>query len=181
MGQPKQLLQVNGETLIHRAARLALATAPQTLFVVLAEPADAIATALQALPHQVCINPDPIAGMGSSLHAAAPGASPFDHVLVLVCDQPALSESHLQALLAGAKLARSGCAATALQGKPGVPAVVPGAWFNDLPTRGDGGFRARLRALPDEALKLLAGDALALDIDTAEDLVQARALGLIDA
>jgi molybdenum cofactor cytidylyltransferase len=181
LGQPKQLLCRNGETLLHRAVRIALETGPEVLIVVLGSNPSAYQAALQDLPHETVINENAANGLASSLQAAAPHVADHAQVLVLMSDQPALSAVHLQRLLDGARRSRSGCAATQLHGLAGVPAVVPGHWFNQLPLDpSQAGFRDRLRALADDALRLLPADGLELDIDTPQDLAHARSLGLLD-
>lgn len=181
LGQPKQLLRRDGETLVHRAARLGAATLPRRLVVVLAEQAGPIADALADLDHRSVLNLAPQRGLAGSLQAAAPLLRDMPRVLVMTCDQPTLTAAHLERLLHAARTATSGCAATRLAGSAGVPAVVPGDWFAALGTPDDDrGFRARLRALPADALSLVDGPGLEQDIDTPDDLAAARAAGLID-
>ncbi len=189
LGQPKQLLRIDGETLLHRVVRLARSTNPAALVVVLPPDANAIGEALGDQALTMVINPEPQRGMRSSLEVAAPLVVGFARVLVVTCDQPALEAAHLHALLRGACNALSGCAGTRLSvgtdadaGAVGVPAVVPGHWFADLAGgSGDSGFRARLRALDPASVYLLDAPALALDIDTPDNLRAAQSLGLIDA
>lgn len=181
LGRPKQLLRRDGETLLHRMVRLARGTAPSVLVVVLPEASGLLTDAVSDLDCVQALNPDAQRGMGSSLLVAAPSVQAFDHVLVVACDQPALEAAHLDALLDSANRSASGCAATLLLGTLGVPAVVPGAWFADLADgQGDSGFRARLRAMEPGTVGVLHAPALALDIDTPDDLRAARELGLID-
>lgn len=181
LGQPKQLLTQQGETLLHRAARLGHATRPGRMVVVLDSERGPMVDALAHIPHHLAINPDPASGLSSSLRIATPHVQAFADVLVLVCDQPALSAEHLETLLRGARTVSSGCAATALDGLPGVPAVVPGHWFTALSADlHDTGFRARLRQLHPGELFLLHGDRMEQDIDTPAALVRARAAGLVD-
>ena len=187
LGQPKQLLRRQGETLLHRAVRLAAATLPTHLVVVLPATGDWTAS-LSDLAHLPLINADATSGMASSLRMAAGHVRAFARVLVMGCDQPAMEEQHLHALLTGAQAAPSGCAATLIAGRPSTPAVVPGHWFGalqDAPheaatTPRDQGFRQRLRALPLQQLHLLDAPDIALDIDTAAHLHAARARGLLD-
>jgi len=182
LGQPKQLLTQQGETLLHRAARLGHDTRPDRLVVVLDSEHGPMADALADIPHHAAINADPASGLGGSLRVAAPHVAASAYVLVLVCDQPALSTEHLETLLRGARTVSSGCAATALDGLPGVPAVIPGHWFTTLSADlNDTGFRTRLRQLDPARLFLLQDDGLRLDIDTPAALARARAEGLIDA
>lgn len=183
LGRPKQLLTRGGETLVHRAARLACGSGAQRTWVVIGAGGEAIAAALRGLPCDTIDNPDWSQGLSSSLRHAAPqvieAALP---VLVLACDQPALDAAHLSPLLEAAAGAPSECAATAYGDDPGIPAVVPAAWFADIDARAaDHGFRSRLRSLGDALVRIHAPESLALDIDTPTQLAHARALGVIDA
>ncbi len=181
LGQPKQLLRRAGETLLHRMARLAASTGPFALVIALPAHAHAMAEMLRDISGLEIVHPEPGQGMGASLQAAAASVKGCSRVLVLGCDQPALESPHLHALLDGATHSESGCAATVLSGTVGVPAVVPGNWFEELDgVPGNVGFRERLRTLPRQHLALIHAPGLALDIDTLEDLVAARRLGLID-
>ncbi len=182
LGTPKQLLTRDGEALVHRSLRLAQATAPGCLVLVLGAHAQEVGDAGRDIPHLAIINPDWAQGMHGSLRAASAAVTAFARVLVLGCDQPALDAGHLVALLDGATQAASGCAATVSgNGPPGVPAVVPGDWFarfDDI--EADRGFGQRLRAMPPTALYRLQAPELALDIDTHAQLQSARRQGLID-
>lgn len=182
LGQPKQLLTRDGEPLVHRAVRLAAATAPRALLVVVGANADLISAALADLPHTVIPNRDWSSGLGGSLRQAGRQVSnDVACVLVLACDQPALEAHHLQALVEGAGSASSGCAATLHGDALGVPAVVPRAWFDEADAmEGDAGFGHRLRRLPAGAVFALRAPELSLDIDTPGDLEQARASGRVD-
>lgn len=191
LGRPKQLLRRNGETLLQRAARCASATGPALLVLVLPPTGAAWHALLEHIDHRPLINPGAGTGMAGSLQLAAPHVDPRAPVLILGCDQPALDVPHLQALLAGARASVSGCAATLIEGRPSMPAVVPGDWFATLAmpapegaghaAHADRGFRQRLRALPSADLFLLADPDLALDIDTLADLQRAQECGLLDS
>lgn len=182
LGQPKQWLCRDGETLLHRAVRLATETAPDAVWVVVAEANEATSQALADLRCTQLVNTSPTADMADSLRTAAGAVRAVPQVLVMLCDQPALTRGHLRALLDGARGSASGCAATLLHGLAAVPAVVPGHWFDAVPSgTGRGGFRQRLRALPRETVFLLPSTELELDIDTPDDLRAARQQGLIDA
>lgn len=181
LGQPKQLLRRAGETLLHRMARLAASTGPAALVIALPAHAQGMAGILRDIPGLTIVHPEPGREMGASLQVAADRVKTHSRVLVLGCDQPALESTHLHALLDGAMGSASGCAASMLSGTVGVPAVVPGSWFETLgPGHGNAGFRDRLRSLPRQHLAMIHAPALALDIDTLEDLRRARDQGLID-
>jgi molybdenum cofactor cytidylyltransferase len=184
LGRPKQLLTREGETLVHRAARLASETSPERLLVVVGAERDDIARSLHDMPCELIDNPEWREGLGTSLRAAgqAIAAGPEAPVLVLGCDQPALELRHLQALLAGAQTAASRCAATAHGDRFGIPAVVPCDWLADADElTGDRGFGARLSVLATGSICALQAPELGLDIDTLDDLREAISLKWLDA
>ncbi len=136
LGRPKQLLMREGEPLVRRAARLALATAPRRLLVVTGGAGDAVAAALDGLVWQRVHHAGWATGLAGSLRAAGDvlGADASPSVLLVGCDQPALASAHLHALLAGSAAVSSGCAATRhaearLAARVGIPAVVPADWL----------------------------------------------------
>ncbi|HIE5510990.1 TPA: nucleotidyltransferase family protein [Stenotrophomonas maltophilia] len=182
LGQPKQLLTRQGETLVHRVVRLALELAPSQVLVVVGGNAQAVTSSISGLDATPVTNHHWESGLASSLQVAGTHLLPaVTAVMVVACDQPAIEHSHLQALLLGARASASGCAGTRHGNVLGVPAVVPRAWFNAAGATGDRGFGARLRQLPIDAVHALHAPELGLDIDTPEDLARARLAGWIDA
>lgn len=181
LGQPKQLLTRDGETLVHRAVRLALATSPAQVLVVVGASGDSIAAGVTDLKCAVISNRDWQSGLAGSLHIAGQRLdAAVQSVLVLVCDQPALERQHLDALLEGAGATGTGCAATVHGDAPGVPAVVPRDWFDAMPGAGDRGFGARLGRLRAAGIFLLDAPELGMDIDTPGHLAKAREMGWLD-
>lgn len=183
LGRPKQLLTRDGETLVHRAVRLAATTQPQRILLVTGAHAPDIAAACADLPVQIVDNPAWRQGMGSSLRAAAQALSldaGLRACLLLACDQPALQAAHLHALLAAAQRSRAQCAVTDYGEACGIPAVVTMALLAHAP-EGDRGLRAVLAALPADDVARVYNSQLALDVDTAEDLRAAIAGGWVDA
>ena len=182
LGRPKQLLRREGETLLHRAVRLAQETGPSRVLVVLGAYREEAIAALRDLDCETRDNPDWEQGLSSSLHCAAQALSDVDApILLLVCDQPALERSHLRALLSAARHSTSACAATAHGASLGIPAVVmPALLRQHPPERGDQGLRRALNALPRDALGVLDAAELGFDIDTPADLKHARRCGWID-
>ena len=192
LGRPKQLLTRQGETLVHRAVRLALETAPSRLIVVTGAHATGVESAIADLPGVECLhNPLWNEGMAGSLRRAAlrlldeadahgdvDGAR-VHRVLILACDQPALESHHLCALLAGAAGSANACAATVHGERLGIPAVVtPALLAQSRNLGGDRGLGARLTRSP--GVWRLHAPELALDIDTTQDVVQAVRSGWLD-
>ena len=183
LGQAKQLLERDGETLVHRAVRLALATHPSRTLLVTGGRGDAVATAVTGLDVEIVSNPAWEEGLASSLRAAALAldgeAAPC---LILGCDQPALQLGHLHKLLEGAAASASGCAATAHGDAPGIPVVVSAPMLADEARQlsGDRGLRAALQRLPAGSIHLLHAQELQFDLDTPADVRHAIAAGWVD-
>ncbi|KLD75888.1 nucleotidyltransferase family protein [Xanthomonas hyacinthi] len=183
LGQAKQALTRDGEPLLRRAARLALAASPVRCVVALGAQAEALRPLLDGLPVEIAINPDWASGMGGSLaclRTALHDDASITHSLVLGCDQPALDAAHLQDLLAAAYRAASGCAVSAYAGVRGMPAVVAQACWRELPLRGDQGLRGLFDAMVLDSLGCIVAPALALDLDTPQDVLAAVERGWLD-
>ena len=158
----KQLVELDGEPLVRRAARIALASRAAHVAVVLGAYADDIAPALAGLAVARLDNAAWAEGMASSVRSAAAWAATTDAtaLVLCVCDQPAVTTAHLDALIAehAADLART--IGSSYAGAVGVPAILPRArWPELLALHGDRGARA---LLGDDALTLANGE---LDVD----------------
>lgn len=160
----KQLVELDGEPLVRRAARLAAASRASHVAVVLGAYADEIAPALAGLAVVRLDNPSWAEGMASSVRAAAAWAATTDAtaLLLCVCDQPAVTTAHLDALITAhdadtahdAREART--IGSSYDGAVGVPAIIPRArWPELLALRGDRGARALLGS---DALPLAGGE-----------------------
>ncbi|HEY8010443.1 MAG TPA: nucleotidyltransferase family protein [Rudaea sp.] len=171
LGETKQLLIYRGETLVWRAARAAMATAPGDAVIVLGAQADSIFTQVQDLPLRRVDCADWQAGMGASLRAGiAALSSTCIGALIVLCDQPHLEAAHLESLCAAWRPQPLCAAASLYVGHLGVPALLPRAWFADLQTlEGDRGARDLLAARRDQVIAI-ANEALALDLDRPGDL-----------
>lgn len=181
LGQPKQLLTRESETLVHRATRLALETSPSEVLVIVGAHASSIAAAVAHLQCEVVTNPGWASGLAGSLRTAGAHLdATARRVLVLLCDQPGLERHHLDALLQGARDAATGCAATRHNDALGVPVVVPRDWFESLDEAGDRGFGYRFAQLRSADIFQLHAPELGADIDSPLDLAAARSKGLVD-
>ena len=150
LGQPKQLVRYNGETLIERAIRIARDSGAAPVIVVLGAHHAQISAVIR-LDHETAIfNPFWAAGIASSIHA---GLDAIDQhapasrgALILPCDQLRLSADHLRALLSAfAAQTEPSIAASTYAGALGIPAVFPRAVFPELlALQGDKGARELL-------------------------------------
>jgi CTP:molybdopterin cytidylyltransferase MocA len=176
LGQPKQLLRLDPaspETLLERAVRLAREANLSPVIVVLGANHDQILATTSLPGANPILNPDWHEGMASSiqlgLHTTRELAPNAPGLLLMTCDQPAVTADHLRRLTATDILAASEYA-----GRRGVPAYIPLSHWSSLASlRGDTGARDLL--LDAKSLSLPLG---ALDIDTPEDLAYARTLAL---
>lgn len=178
LGEPKQLLRLDGETLVHRAARLGLATAPAQALLVVGAQAEATWAAASGLGLRRVDCPDWNDGLGASLRAGLAAVSPSNEgALVLLCDQPGLDAAHLRALVAAWQKQPTHAAASAYAGVLGVPALLPRAWFAALSRNaGDRGARDLLRERADQ-VHAIPAPALSDDVDGPRDLAKLSAEG----
>ncbi|MBL8256834.1 MAG: nucleotidyltransferase family protein [Pseudoxanthomonas mexicana] len=182
LGRPKQLLTRDGETLVHRAARLAREAGASRVLVVVGAHADEMRNALADLSVEYVVNNAWQTGMAGSLRLAAEALATHEAAtLLLACDQPALALSHLQALRKAALRTLAGTAATRFGDRLGIPALVsPDILHRALALHdGDRGLRDVLNV---DGLDVVPCDApeLAYDIDTWEDIDAAIAKGWLD-
>ncbi len=181
LGQPKQLLSIDGQSLLRRSAEAALGIDPEVAVVVLGAHHDLIAPELAGLPLQVVVNPNWATGMASSLHvglAAVLAQQPSTAaVLILLCDQPLLTAEVLQQLVAA--FGQTGgpiVASRYANGVLGVPILFSQPLFPELRLlTGDAGARKLLAQWPDLVQKVDFPEGL-LDVDTPEDwaMIQAQ-------
>lgn len=183
LGRAKQLLTRDGETLVHRAARLCADASPLRLLVVLGAYRNDIVQALAGVDCEFVVNDEWEQGLAGSLKVAAAAlAGHTGPTLIVACDQPALEAAHLRRLLDGAAAADLGCAATLHGGAPGIPAVLAPSWLGHADElRGDRGLGQRLRGLPAGSVWTMAATELEFDIDDDADLRAAIEQGLIDS
>jgi molybdenum cofactor cytidylyltransferase len=174
MGRPKATLVLAGETLVHRAARVALEAGCDAVVVVVGADAAASARALADLPVHVAPNPEHRSGLASSIRTgvrAAAGLEPRAHaVLVLPCDLPRVGASALAGLLRAHRERGADLVASAFDGVVGPPALFAGPHRDALlGLEGDRGARSLLEAAG-PALHRVPCPEAALDLDTEADL-----------
>jgi molybdenum cofactor cytidylyltransferase len=179
LGQPKQMLLHDGETLIARAIRVAHQAGAAPLFAVLGAQHEIIRATIAPSEAIVVINANWQQGIASSIHAgiealdsAAPDAPA---ALILPCDQLHLTADHLRALITSfAAQTEPSIIASSYAGVAGIPAIFPRqAFTNLLALSGDKGARSLLIKPPCTLITVLftGGE---IDIDTPADLAQLK-------
>lgn len=182
MGQPKQLLVVDGEALVVRAVRIALQSRARLIRVVTGAAADAVSALLaETFPTEPRLslvhNADFATGQASSVRCGvATLPKGIEAALYLPTDQPWLSVHLLDGLItaweAGARLA-----AAALEGKVrGAPAIFDRTCWPALQQLGgDVGARAIFKDFATEIVPVSATVHELRDLDTPEDLAALNA------
>ena len=170
LGQPKQLVRYGGELLINRAIRVALEAGGDPVFVVLGANFEQTLEALTTdkPPVRVLVNQAWRTGMASSvaLGAAAAERVGADQLILMACDQPAVSPAHLKRLIEISE--GEHVVASAYAGRRGVPALFPDFAFHALEDlSGDWGARSLLQRAEVLTAPLPGGE---FDIDTPADL-----------
>lgn len=182
LGEPKQLLQYQGKSLLHRATEVALASDCSPVIVVLGAQYEVLSAELSGLDLIIVDNPEWQGGMATSIkvgldalwqHYFARHHS-ADGTLFLLCDQPLLTTEHLNTLVStfnnypdpeSAPIVASAYSDTA-----GVPALFPKRLFLDLlQLPGSGGAKQIIERYTD-TLVTVSFPGGELDIDTPEDV-----------
>jgi len=177
LGRPKQLLLLEGETLLGRTLRLASLAGAAPMIAVLGANCSAIRATVPLEDAIVAVNENWEQGLASSIHTGVLAAEASDTtiagVILMICDQPRLNVNHLLALISTFEAQTTPTIiASAYAGILGIPAVFPRDAFPGLlALRGDHGARALIARPPCPVVSLpfVGGE---VDIDLPIDLPQ---------
>jgi len=180
LGQPKQLLKLDGESLLHRTVRIAGEAGCVPIYVVLGFEADRMGLEITDLPVKPIINRDWESGMASSLRCGVEvlmKETPLpERVLVLLCDQAKLSAEILSRLIQTSAGENSMITASNYAGRLGVPAIFNEHLYPDLlKVEGDQGARAVILRHSSQTSVVEFPEG-AMDIDTPHDLAGLRTI-----
>jgi len=171
LGEPKQLITIHGETLLARSIRIAQESGVDQVFAVLGANLEQLRPQAHIAP--IIENPLWQQGMATSVRAGVSAASAFDAILLLTCDQPAVTPFHLAQLLVASGEGKHIAASTYAE-RTGIPAIFPQKYFSDLlALEGDQGARNLLREHQHEVVKVVLENG-ELDLDTPESLQAIR-------
>jgi CTP:molybdopterin cytidylyltransferase MocA len=177
LGQPKQLLTLQDETLLARAVRLAQEADASPILAVLGSNFREIRVAISSSNAISVHNDRWRQGIASSIHAGLRALSvcapEVAGALLMGCDQPRVTADHLRALINTFSSQDSpAILASSYAGVLGVPAVFPQNTFAELKAlRGDKGARSVIEkgSHPVIAVECAGGE---IDIDSPADLAQ---------
>lgn len=172
MGQAKQLLPFQGQSLLQRCVQLAQGSGLDPVIVVTGAHKEAIRRAHPSLLVQWEHNDNWASGMGSSLHKGLEAlSSDIEGALILLADQPRITSDHLAGLIQAFHARNLPIISTHYPHGPGVPALFRRDLFGDLlslPPKV--GARKFLQSRDDVSVQLsIPAPGQYLDIDTPED------------
>lgn len=171
--RPKQLLKVEGRSLIRRTVDAAVEAGCRPVVVVVGSEAERVRGELVAQPVELTLNPQWSAGLSSSVRAGIAALEDrwpaVRAALFLTCDQPRVTSRVLRKVCDAFDGAPGRMVACRYADTLGVPALFERARFEELQQlRGDVGAKALLRRHPDDVRPVSWPDG-ALDIDRPED------------
>jgi molybdenum cofactor cytidylyltransferase len=175
LGQPKQLLQINGESLVRRTARFAAEAGCAPVGVVTGARAEEISAELHLSNIFAFFNANWPDGIGSSIRCGVVSLLQIDpsvsNIVLLVCDQVRLSAAVLQELRSINSAYSSEIVASQYAGTLGVPAIFPREFFPELQQlNGNQGARRVIKKYS-HRVKAVAFDGGTVDVDTSADRV----------
>ena len=175
LGQPKQLVQFEGKTLIRRSAEMLAASTCDPVAVVLGAEIEESRRELVGLDVSVCTNTSWNVGISSSIKSGLRhllSLEPdLDAVLIALCDQPYVTCADYDRLAAKFRLGGSPIVASVYNRVTGVPVVFRKEMFDGLfELKGDEGARYLVRQ--SDNVSTVPVDGAAFDIDKLDDLAK---------
>lgn len=172
-GRLKQLLELDGETLVHRSARIALESGLNPVVVVVGAQAESVAAAVADLPVVIARNELWSGGPGTSIRAGIRAvvteAPRCGAVLFLMADQPYVDGALIRRMVEEQALTAKTVIAPMVEGRRVSPVLFARSTFDELYRLEDAASgRAIFPRHPPHMLPWL-DSRLALDIDTPDD------------
>lgn len=177
MGENKLVADLDGEPIVRRTVRAALASRARPVIVVTGHEAERVREALAGLDVQVIHNPGYADGMSTSLRAGVAAAGAVDAALICLGDMPRLEARHLDAMIDAYRAGEPDEILVPIHDrKRGNPVLWPRGYFAEIAAlTGDVGARALIERHADR-VRLIASDdaAILLDVDTPDALAELR-------
>lgn len=174
-GATKQLVEIDGQTLVARSARLARRVCGDRSVLVAGHDWQAVADAAGDACRFLVVNEIHERGLGTSIAAGVSAVRhAADAILLLLADQPLVTGEHLEALCACWSGDPREIVASNYAGTRGPPVILPRDTFDDL-VRLDGD-RGANRLFEDRrfAVETVPFEPAAVDVDTPADLESLR-------
>ena len=173
LGQPKQLLQYYGKTLLDHSVDEAINAKADAVVVVLGKNADLFQDEIDKEKVCVVVNKDWAEGMASSVRLGLGtllNTKPYiDAVIFMVCDQPHISSSVLNELITTQQKTTKQIVTCNYGESIGPPALFHKKYFRELmELKGDIGARNIIQQNINDVATILFPEGK-IDIDTKED------------
>jgi len=169
LGQPKQNLLFQGQTLLQRAVETALASACMPVMVVLGANANRIMPIANA---NIIYNDYWKEGMASSIRVALNAITKdalVSTVIIMLCDQPFVSAELLNSMITTQHQTGKSIVACTYNGITGAPVLFTKAWFVELLLlKGQEGAKKIIKAHPGHVATVAFKEG-GIDIDTQSD------------
>ena len=165
MGRNKLLLRLEGESLVRRAARRALAAGLEPVVVVLGHEAHLAAAEVAGLADRIVVIADHAGGIHTSRVAGLAAVPPeAGAAIVLLADMPYVTEAMLAALAARHRETCAPLVVSEYAGEQAPPTLYDRALFPEL-SAGEGCSKRVIRAHAGEAVTLSWPAAALRDLD----------------
>lgn len=161
LGEAKQLVRLGEETLLDRAIKAARSACSPVVVVTGAERIDR---------EDVVVNEQWQRGIGTSIRVGVAHVADCDAVILMTCDQPLVTPTHLRALID----AKSEIAAAQYSGTLGIPAFFGRRHFAELLALRDDEGAKKLILRNEVVVAKVPMPEAAIDIDTPEQLAKFR-------
>ncbi len=171
----KQLLPLDGESLVRRTSRVALASGIGQVVAVVGCQAERVRAEIADLPIEVVVNESFAEGQSTSVRSGLERVEPAaDGALFLPCDQPLLDVETLDRILGAYAESSAGIVVPTFRGERRAPVLFARALFADLAEiQGDAGGRQLFTAHGDQIFEVeLEDERPLLDVDTPEQLAR---------
>lgn len=173
LGRSKQLLKVESESLLLRSSNLSLQVS-KNVFVVLGSNFEEHVQSIKHLSVAIVENKEWERGLGSSLKAGlrqiVEKNPETKSVLILVCDQPLLTSSHLSKLAEVGEATNKLIVSSLYNNVLGVPALFKKELFNELLKLDDSEGARKLIQQKKNDVEIVDFPGGEIDLDTPEDV-----------
>ena len=178
LGQPKQLLQFRGQTLVRRSVDAAREAGCSPIVVVVGSDKDKVARELKRTNAVIVENENWNDGMGTSIRSGVQRLIDVDPdlgaIALLVCDQPLVDSHTIEHLIALGEKTKKAIVASSYAGTLGVPALFDRSCAEELLALDDGSGAKPIIFSSHERVAEFPFSEGQIDIDMAADYEKLR-------
>lgn len=173
LGEPKQLLEFRGKTLLRRTAETAIASNCSPIVVILGANAEQFAPEIKNLKLKIAVNSEWQNGMSASIRAGLLTAQTIEPnisaVVLLLCDQPFVNAATIVNLIEKFNETAAPIVVCEYENTIGVPVLFQREMFDELLNlTGETGAKFLIKKHRARLARINAPEA-AFDVDTPQD------------